>query len=1170
MAGTIATAQAGRGGISGLVSDPSGAMVRGAKITVQNNATGVVLSAVTNAAGQYTFVSLTPGTYTVTASQKGFDTDVHNDVSITVDQVSALNITLRVGEVNEVVTVSEASSLVETSNSTLGQLITESTIDRVPLVTRDVYELVQLSAGVNPANGTPNASSTTGVYNSRPGADVSGYTINGALQGTVNYMLDGSPIAIAENNLATLIPAFQVPQDDIEEYRVETQNTPATYQSSGAGAISLVTKSGSNQFHGDGFVYLRPDIMAANDYFYKQNQLASNKPNQTAAFHRYQEGGSFSGPILHKKLFFFGDYEATQQESLQTGNITVPTAAERQGDFTADSFTVYNPLVADKADGTRQQMVGTNDGPGCATAKANCIPKADLNPIALKYAAVFPAPNKAGKGTYHTRNLFASGMDPNNAQKFDIRGDYYPSEKQRMFSRFSFARLKFGNADLDGAANIYDPNFYQNITNARNIIIGDDYTLNQNSMLQFRYSFARHYENQTGDPRQIGFDMTTLGFPSSLVSEQVYKDIPFISFSDATTNLGSNPWTTFQFVSENSDALVTYTATLGRHQISAGLEFQKQFMNEGQPVAPSGQYAFDTTPTSSTTWAGDGDTFAAFLLGMGSAPGQEGSNFTKDIFGADANPYYAAFIQDDYRLSSTLTVNLGLRWDIFGGRTERHNRMEFFDPTVQYTVNGVSLTGGEEFAGQGRSRSPFTTNLKNFGPRIGIAWQPLARTVVRAGGGIYYGPSTQMVANSALNSDGFYAATTWNATEYNADGNTVMLNSLSNPFPNGIVQPTKGKLGPATGIGNTLSTELHSQKTPTTYDFNLGIEHEFPHDVVLSAAYVGSRGLYLPLSGVDLNQLPLGTIASYKKALLNKIPNKWAAALPSTAAFYGASTVPQWMGLEPYPQYSPGSINTGVSVAGYPGGDSEYSSLQMKVQKRLAKHFTTLASYTWGKIMTDDYDPPMAFVGSHGAEAPQDWRNLNLEHALSGQDIKYQFTWQASYDLPVGKGRALNLNRVGNTALGGWTMSAIAYKSSGVPVNAPNGTGDSYFSQRVNMNCDPGKGAKHTAAEWFTYTCFSQPSSDFVAGTASAFLSHVRTNGAHDIDLTLLKNFPLGKNANVRFEISSFNITNSVQLGFPSVFWNENPTADNMAGFGEITSDVNTPRQFQFGSKFTF
>jgi Carboxypeptidase regulatory-like domain len=1165
---SAAWGQAGRGGINGFVSDPAGAIVSGASVTITNNATGIAQSTVTTAAGLYSFVSLAPGSYQVTASRDGFETVKRAKVAVSVDQVSTVNIALRVGSVNEVVTVTGTADLGENTNSTVGQLIDAEVIDRVPLLTRDVYDLVQLSAGVLPTNGTPNAADTPSINGARTGVDVSAFTINGSLQGSVYYMLDGSPIGIAENNTASIIPAMQVPEDGIDEYRLETQNAPANYQSGGAGVISLVTKSGGSQFHGDAFGYFRPNVLAANDYFNKQSQLSSGAANQAPAFYRYQEGASIGGPILHKKLFFFADYEATQQKLFESGTFTVPTAAELTGDFSADAsnFTVYNPLVPDNADGTRQAFSG------------NKIPAADQDPVARNFISQFPlpAPNSPGVGPYHVNNYFNSGLDPTTAQKFDIRGDYYLSEKQRIFSRFSFDRGFASNADLYGSG-LLDPFFFQNITNARNILLADDYTLSPTSMLQLRYSFTRHYENQTGDPSQNGFDITKLGFPQSLAQEVLYHQVPTILFSTVSAMGGTTNDNTFIFASENSDASATYTKALGKHELSIGFEYMKKFMNVGQPGEPAGSYNFDNTATSSTTFAGDGSDFASFLLGMGSAPGDEGGNFTEDLFAAEANNYYGAFAQDNFHITPKLTVNLGVRWDIFGGRTERHNRLEYFDPNLQFTADGVPLSGGEVFM-NGGNRSPFTTNMKNIGPRAGFSWQSSKNMVFRGGASIYYGPSTEMVANSGQDSDGFSSSSAWNATNYNADGNTVINAPVSNPFPQGIVISTGSSLGSETYLGSTLTSVTHSPRTVTTYDFNFGFQYEFPHQTILSAAYVGSRGLFLPLGSADLNQLSLGTMQKYGTSLCvvpdatcSMVPNVWEATQPNTNANFGSSTVPLWVALQPFPQFGTGNFGAGngINMNGFPGGDSEYSSLQAKVEKHMTHYFTTLASFTWGKLMTDDSGAPLSFIGYHSG-APQDFKNLNLEHSLSPQDVKLQFNWQVSYDLPIGQGRALNLHGVANQALGGWTVNTIVYRSTGVPIAAPTGTGDPYFLQRVNQNCNPGQGAPHSTTEWFNYTCFSTPVNPFAPGTASAYLSGIRTAGAHDLDLSLYKSFHLWKEANVRFEASAYNLTNSVQFGYPNVFWFPTPTPSNMAGFGQITGDVNSPRQLQFGSKFTF
>ncbi len=1186
---TSSMAQAGRGAISGLVTDESGAIVPGAAVTAKSMATGARLSTVTTAAGIYSFISLPPGPYEVTASQKGFESTLRKNVIVTVDQATTANIALKVGSVNEEVTVTETTSLVDTTNSTVGQLISSETIDRVPLLTRNVFDLVQLSAGVTPANGAPNSSSSFAIENissGRPGVDVSSYTINGAIVGSVYYMVDGSPLGIAENNVAAIIPALDIPEDGVEETRVETQNTPASYQSGGAGVISLVTKSGTNEFHGDAFGVFRPDILAANEYFNKQSQVGGGTPNTPPSFHRYQEGGAFGGPILHNKLFIFGDYEATQQQQFDGSNtFTVPTSAERTGDFSADSFTIYNPLVPDNPDGTRQPFTNNQIS--------------NPNPIALKFLSEFPKCN-VNPGTCDTspngavNNLYLPGLDPTTAQRFDIRADWAKSERQRLFGRFSFDRLFTSTFNAFG--NMWDLNYAQNVTNGRNILVADDFTLNPTTVLQLRYSFTRHFENQGGDPRQVGFDITTLGFPSSLASQEVYKLLPFVIFNDVGGGIGGTAdYNTFRYASENSDASASITRLFGKHEISAGFEYMKRFLNVGQPPAPSGSYAFDISATDQTvSSASGGSDFASFLVGMGTTPGSESNsypNFTKDLFAAESNPYYAAFVEDTYHPTKTLTVTAGLRWDIFGGKTERHNRLEYFDPKASTSVSGVSYTGAEIYANSSH-RTPFTTNLKDFGPRLGFSWQPDRRIVLRGGAGYYFGPSPHMVGGVGLDSDGFSANTTWNATAWNEDpntiaydcanegvcggqGNTVMISSLSNPFPNGVVPQLTSPSGLANNLGNSLNTMLHSQRTPTTYNFNFGVEYELPRQVVLSAGYVGSRGLFLPLGAVDLNELDLGTIGQCQSSLLSgTAPNQWAAIQPATNANYGATTVPLWVSLQQFPQFGNGNYGSGngVVVHGYPGGDSDYSSLQTKVQKRLTHHFTALASFTWAKLMTDDGNPPLGFVGSH-AGGPQDWKNIKLEHSVSPQDVKYQFTGNLSYDLPIGKGRALNMSGIGNAALGGWTANAIAYLSTGIPIASPGvGAGTSYFNQRSDLTCDPSRGAPHSSTKWFNYNCFAIPASSFVPGNAPAYLDHVRTMGAQDFDLSLYKHFTFGKERDLRLEISSYNIANHAQLGMPAV---PSVTAvqtqpSEAATFGQITSTVNSPRQFQFGSRFTF
>ncbi len=1124
--------------------------------------------------------------------------------------------------------------IVEASNSTVGTLIGAETIDRVPLLYRNVYDLAQLSAGVTPPNGSPNSNdsmeSIQNISVGRPGVDISSATINGAIVGSVYYMLDGSPIGIAENNSAAIIPAMNIPEDGIEEVRVETQNTPASYQSGAAGVISLVSKSGTNKFHGDVFGVFRPNALSANEYFNKNTELSSGMSNSPPDFHRYQEGAAIGGPIKKDKLFFFADYEDTQQQQFEgIDYFSVPTTAEKTGNFSAMGFTIYDPTQPDytAANAPDPSLIGTRQ-----PFASNVI--SSPNPIGLLYLSKMPhcnlpSPTTCDSATSDVINNYGlPGLDPFKAHRFDVRVDWNKSERQRIFTRFSYDKLIFSTANVFPSG--WDLNYAQNTTNGRNILLADDLTLNASTVLNLRYSFTRHHENQ-GNPAYSNTDITQLGFPASLAAQEVFKQLPFVIFADVGQGVGGTAdYNNFVYASENSDANAAITKVHGKHEISTGFEWMKRYLNVGQPPAPAGAYSFDITSTDQSIASSvGGSDYASLLVGLASDPNganpenNDYPNFTKDVFAAESNPYYAAFVEDTYHVSKTLTITAGLRWDIFGGRNERYNRQEYFNPNAANTLDGVSYTGAEIYA-NGSNRSPFTANFHDFGPRLGFAWQAVPHLVLRGGAGFYYGPSTHNVSSALLNTDGFSSSTTWNGTCYTANGNTTFngsslcagaspgspapsftgLYSLSNPFPNGVVPTlTSPPSGLANNLGTTLNTVLRSQRSPTTYNFNFAVEYELPHQVIVTVGYVGSRGLFLPFDNVDLNQLDLGTIGKYQSTLTNNtVPNQWQAILPPTNANYGSSTVPLFVALQQYPQFGNGNYGNGngVIVHGYPAGDSEYNSLQTKVQKRLTSHFTTLATFTWGKILTDDAQPPLYFVGAHTG-AFQDWRNLGYEHSVSPQDVKYQFSGEASYDLPVGKGRAVNLNGFSNAALGGWTVNAIGYLSTGIPIASPTvGASPSYFNQRTDLSC--AVSTPHTVNQWFSQNCFVAPGTEnggnanaFIPGNAPAYLDHVRTRGARDLDLSIFKTFPIGETKALRFDVSSYNITNTPQYGYPNVYTSTqyslgqagalpcydysiiNPTTglpgvpnSYCQSFGTITSTVNTPRQFQFGARFTF
>jgi hypothetical protein len=1136
-------AQAGRGGITGLVTDNSGAVLPGARAQIVNLATTISQETVTTSVGLYSFSSIIPGTYQLKVTGQGFQQYVQRPIRVEVDRVTEVNVTLNPGEISQTVNVSGEVGLANTTNSTIGQLITSKTLESVPLNGRDVYLLVQLSPGVVPINGAVNQ---TGESN-RPGVGISAFRINGQQAGSVAYLLDGSPLTVDGYGVAATSPAFSPPLEAVQEYRVGTSNLLASFSSPGTGAISLVSKSGGDKFHGSAFGYARPNALAANDPFSKAAQLRSGRPNQPPDFHRYQWGASLGGPIKKGKLFFFGDYEYTQTRSLETLTTTVPTEDERQGNF-SQVPTIYNPFDVNAA-GQRQPF-------------ANNIIPADMHDrVAKAMLKFFPAPNQPGTGPYHLNNYFSSALSPNDHQKFDIRLDSYFHSKHQIFGRYSFDKGLFGNADhyVNGA----DPRHYFNRLRSQNILLADNYVIGPTTLLELRYSFTRHREHQPPPAGAEGFDMTTVGFPASLAQQVALPVIPVMVIS-GMYGAGSRTFSTgFRFITFNHNALAALSTVKGHHNLKAGFEYRKSFVNMGQPIAPSGQYQFDTTATSSQTYAGNGYGFASYLLGMG-IPFPTQLGLTNDVFVAQSSPYYASYVEDSFRVTTRLTLNFGLRWEIFGGRTERYDRQNYFDPEARYTVNGVNLVGGSRFPSN--NETPFKTNYKNFGPRFGFAYQPFDRLVVHGGFGVYFGPSAQSVAIAGTNSDSFSSSTGWKAVTFDQFGNTVMLNPLHNPFPDGPNPPTQGKLGLATNLGTTLSTVESSQPDPSAYNWNFGLQYEVPGGFLISTAYVGSRGLH-QISSVNLNQLSLVQIAQYGPRLNDQVPNPYLNVITNPAApFYNSPTIPRWQALAPYPQFASGGPGGGVGDLTQMA-DSIYHSWQTKVEKRMSSHFSTLASYTFSKVIGIGVGP-YAYLGSHGSFA-QNWRNLGLDRAVDTQDITHWFSWSIFYDLPIGAGRAINTrNRFANLVFGGWTVNSVLHLASGIPIvvsgSFPNRS--IFFNQRPDLTCDPSKGAPKTADRWFMPNCFAAPASPYVAGSAPRTLPNVRADGPGNLDFSIFKNFPWGEGKNLQFRAEAFNLTNSVQLGLPNSNWN--PV--DLSTFGRITSAASTPRQWQFALRFTF
>lgn len=1140
----LGPAQTGRGGISGLVSDPTGAVVPGADVKVVNRATGVSQETRSTTAGRYSFTNLVPGAYTVTVSQTGFQTVVRESVPVEVDRVIEVNAELSTGVLQQTVTVEAEPVLANTNDSTIGQIVTARAIENLPLNGRNVLFLVQLVPGVVPINGAVNE---TGAVN-RPGVEVSAMNINGGGAGSVTYFVDGAPLTVDGYGAGATSPAYGPAQEGVQEFRMLTNNFAASYSSPGTGVITLVSKSGTDSFHGSAFYFARPNAVAANDPFVKASQVRAGAENRPPDFSRYQAGGSIGGPIVQQKLFFFGDYEWTRTRRLSTLTTTLATDAERNGDFSGVP-TIYNPFNV-SAQGRRLPFAG------------NQIPRSMMDPVAVNMLEYMPKSNQAGRGVYHQDNYFASANFPNDSNKYNGRLDAYLSNRQQLFGRVTYVDFVTGSADHYG--NGADPAFYTGRTHASAAAVGYNLNLNPTTLLQVRQSFARHAELLiSAEKEAANFDIVKAGFPASLQSVQAVRSMPRISIA-GMNGFGSRvPTIGFQFISYNYNTIVALDKYAGKHSLKTGFEYRKSFINMGQPVAPSGQYIFDTTATSSLTLAGDGYGFASYLLGMGSVTSSVNS-FTIDPYVAHASPYYGAYIQDNIRATRNLTVDLGLRWETFGGRTERYNRLTYLDPDATHTVNGVPLRGGLRFASG--NQSPFPTQWKNFGPRVGLAYRLGERGVVHAGFGMFFGPSAYGVGTAGDNADSFSSRTTWEAVQNDQFGNSVIRNPLRNPFPNGVLLPSQGALGLSTNLGAALQTMFQEQPLPKSYNWNFGVQREVGGGFLLSAAWVGSRGLH-QIGDVDLNNLSFEQLAQWGSRLTEQVPNPLVNAITDpTSTLYRRATVPRWQTLLDFPQFATGSPSSGVTVRSFGIENSVYHSFQFKAEKRLSAYFSTLVSFTGGKLLGTG-NGRYGYIGQHGGQ--QNWKNRYLERAIDPQDVSRWLSWSLNYDLPVGKGRALQpVGPFLNAILAGWRLNSIFATGTGVPiiVGGGNWTNRSiFFSQRPDLICDPESNMPRRAEGWVSPACFAAPASGFVPGTAPRTLN-ARGDGAFNLDLSVAKNFRLRESANLQLRVESFNVTNSVHLGRPNMNFN---TRD-LSVFGRITSAYSVPRQFQFAARFTF
>jgi Carboxypeptidase regulatory-like domain/TonB dependent receptor len=1171
-----ARAQQFTGTIRGTVQDSAGAVIAGAEVSVINKGTNETSTAVTEGNGGYVVPYLKPGLYRVNVKKSGFKTATLDEIKVDVQQIREMDVTLAVGETTETVTVtSSGAGAIETTSSTISQTIENKRIIDLPINGRDPFSLATMSPGVIPAPG-------------------SSPFISGGRNATSEVTIDGVSNLNAENNVSILDFNYRPSLEAVQEFSVQTNAVSAEFGRLGGGVINLVTKSGTNQFHATAFEFMRNSALDATNFF--TNRAGQEK----ASFKRNQFGGNFGGPIIKDRTFFFVNYEGLRQRSATVSTFTVPLPQWRQGDFTGlknangQDIQLYNPYST-RPDFTRDpfrcdasgnplplnpnKTQDQNVGTAC-----NKIPQALISPVARNLVQYWPLPNTTPTNQFtQANNYTAAGVAPADNDRIDARVDHNFNNKWRMFTRFSWSdetNLPFNSFGNDANSSGGDgPTF----TKTYSLSMDHTYTFSPTMILDLRLGLNRRYVERR--PLSAGFDLASLDLPANVVQTAQAAEFPRINVN-GFQSLGQNTFTDLVIAPTTPTFNASATKILSRHTFKFGMDYRKFMLNFLQLFFPSGQYSFSPrwtqlNPNNTSPIAGFG--LASLLLGI-----PDSGNMSHNPTPASASSYWGFYFQDDWRVSRKFTLNLGLRYDIDVPRTERFDRLAYFDFDAPSPIAGqvpanpffspASLGGAVAYVTpENRRQTP--TDLNNFGPRFGFAYNVTEKTVVRAAYGIYYSASPMQAAGHS-GSSGMLGYNSQSDMIVSLDSNRTPATTIDNPFPNGFNLPTGNTLGNLTRLGlgvgagdGGVFTDYHS---PYIQQWNLNIQRELPANIVTEIAYIGSKGTRLQDGevGVLLNQLH-PSVLSLGSDLLTQVPNPFFGIITNPSSPLRTPTVERRRLMRPYPQYD--------AVTGYriPHGFSIYHGMTLKADKRFSRGISLLVAYTWSKLI-DDVSTTVGFLGQSSdfgsgvTNSKQNIYDRRADRSISTQDITHRFVSNFVLDLPFGKGRKFGkgLHPVANRLIDGWQFNGIVTFQSGLPIivrQGGPGVNNTFLFSGIQYPTWNGKDANLSGtkdqkiAKWFDTSAFSITPA-FTLGNAPRVMPNLRADGEKNFDLSLFKNnyFREGK-WNLQFRAEFFNAFNRVRFNQPNVIGQ----VDN-SGFGVITGQGNSPRQIQLALKLIF
>jgi hypothetical protein len=1169
---TGAWAQASMGTLTGTVTDPQGAVVPSAKVEAKNLETNSVATAVTSAAGVYTIPSLKPGQYQVTASAPGFKKYANNGVTLQVSDRLQLDFKLQVGAVSETVQVTGQAPLLETGTASMGTVIAEEQINNLPVLNGNVMTLMRMTVGFvntqgSTADGTTPWSSGT----------LSNYNVNGSDGFNAEYKLDGSPNTNREGqgdrnaNQLSIVP----PSDSVGEFKTQTNTYDAENGRSSGGSISISLKSGTNKWHGTLYEYFRNTMFNANS--------VANKLTKTdrSPMHWNQPGGMISGPVIKDKLFFMFSTESDIQHISNPLSIEVPTALEKQGNFSEHQRTIYDPNSTDTntADacppgppapgqtcnyGNRQTILA---GPDNNYTIDPAYLQSHVSPVAQRILGYLPDPNLNAPFGQSNLNI-TPNMVFNLYHTYVGRLDYNINGKNTFFATYNH-----DNYHQTGGTQGFVPE----VSNAsKSYRYNDAVTLTLTSILKpnfiatSRIGYSRHVVKSV--PYAWGYDPSNLGI----------SGLPALNFPSIalTYSAGGGPGgpggpppggggpgggTSGLIGSSGTSATYnnvysggeTFSKVVGAHSLKFGGEFRTMLDNYLTPSSSSGSFTFDSTFTQQNYQTGDnssGDPTASLLLGVATS-----GSVPVNVALAYCDHYYGLFIQDDWRVMSKLTLNLGLRWDYESPETERHDRAAVgFDNWTPYMIGDYQAIGGLIYA-KGGNRMSYPRDFTKIQPRFGMAYQITKDLVFRGGWGLQASPT------SSFPSTGDYTATT---TFISSVNNNLTPNpdvSLSNPYPSGIAQPTGNSLGLLSYLGQSYSYYDSRHKTPTNHSFSAGFEYQLPFKMMISASYVGQRSSNHNVdSGFDANAIPWAQYEEWgKSGVLDQQVNNPFFNYVAVGSSLHTSTITNAQYLKPYPQFS-GVTENGLNLA-----KRYYDGLQLQFEKRMSAGLMVMANYTWSKTQARD----SYLNGGH------DGINALFKQIIPSDRTKV-YNIAASYNLPFFK----HSNGIAKQTLGGWNASTTITYQSGQPVG-----------QLMGMNWTGAslKPAHQSFNRWFN-TCYTDTTGARVVGpggcesdsetvawnqlgpydrkTTALFLGQVRSPATPlkaGINSSVYKDFPFLERYKATFRGEVYNLFNTPAYGggFAGL-----GTNIGTPSFGTVTttSAANEPRIFQFSLKLSF